>query len=775
LPRLASLAAAFALAAALLPPAGVSAQEAKRLFEQEPYDIITLTPANDNKVIRVFPVALPDRKIPEKPKPSDRLRVKLVEDNSEYDVAWNDIAKIELFEQMVLAEANRITAEGKFDEAYDYFGFLLSYYPNSPGVAEGRQSYLYLAAGSAFRQKKYDEALAVLEELLTLNPNYRAGGNSPTLLQILGNIADPLLTRYIEKEDFRSARTLLARLIGQYSAANEPFAQRWRQRFTDMATVHQDEAKAHIAAGRFVQAHDAAVKMVQVWPELPGAKELFAEVARQYPLVLVGVEHPALGLNPRSLHDPAARRAGRLVERLLVEYSSPGPEGGQYESPLAAIVHSDDGLSLTFRLPANRAEGQPGAYDLAGRLLALARPNSQDFQPAWARVMKSVGLDGPRDVRVDLNLPHVVPEALLQVPAAVQPAGAAPGQSVSAPFHMLSREEALTRYTANLTYPFRRPGQLAEVAERYYADPQRMLIALKQGQIDLVDRVFPGDLAALASDSNLVVAPYATPTTHVLAIHGASPFLDNRSFRRALVNSLNRDVILNQGLLRGRKIPGYRLVSGPFPAPVTSLNLPSYGYDETIVPHPYDPKLGLTLRLLAQAEIKGAFEKQKKPVPVLSTLLLGHPSDETSRVACKAIAAQWKKIGIESRLVEFEPGVFDDTTGKCDLVYLQLAAIEPIVDGGRLLGAGGPAATKSAFIQLTLRQLETAQNWQQARDRLRQLHRLIHEDVALIPLYQTIDYYAYRRTLQGLASERVTLYQDIESWQPAPQLAEAKP
>jgi tetratricopeptide (TPR) repeat protein len=776
LPRLARAAAALALvlAALALAPARVPAQEAKRLFDQEPYDIITLNEVNESKVLRVFPLALPDRKIPEKPKPSDRLRVKLVEDGSEYEVAWNDIAKIELFEQMVLAEANRITAEGKFDEAYDYFSFLLNYYPSAPGVAEGRQAYLYLAAGSAFRQKKYDEALAVLEELLALNPNYRGSGNS-TLLQVLGNIADPLLSRYIEKEDFRSARTLLARLITQYNAGNEPFAQRWRQRFTEMATVHQDEAKAHLAAGRFVQAHDAAVKMVQVWPDLAGAQELFAEVARQYPLVIVGVEHPALGLDPRSLHNPAARRAGRLVERLLVEYTGAGPEGGQYESPLATIVHSDDGLSLTFRLPANRAEGQPGAYDLAGRLLALAQPQTQDFQPAWARIMQSVGLDGPRDVRVDLKLPHVVPEALLQLPPTARPAGAAPGQSASAPFNMLSREESLTRFTANATYPFRRPGQLAEVAERYYADPQRALIALKQGEIDLVDRVFPGDLAALASDSNLVVAPYAAPTTHVLAIRGASPFLDNRTFRRALVNSLNRRVIFEQGLLRGRTIPGYRLVSGPFPAPTPSLNLPSYGYDETIEPRPYDPRLGLTLRLLAQAEIKGTFEKQMKPVPVLSTLLLGHPSDEISRVACKAIAAQWKTIGIDCRLVEFEPGAFDDATGKCDLVYLQLAAWEPIVDAGRLLGAGGPAYTKSAFIQLTLRQLETAQNWQQARDRLRQLHRLIHEDVALIPLYQTIDYFAYRRTLQGLAQERVTLYQDIERWQPAPQLAEAKP
>lgn len=750
-----------------------SGQAAKRLFEQDPYDIITLNAANENKVIRVYPLPLPDRKIPENPKAGDRLRIKLVEDNTEYDVAWSDIAKVELFEQMVLAEANRITAEGKFDEAFDYFTFLLEFYPKAPGVTEGRQAYLYLAAGAAFRQQKHDEALAILEELLSINPNYRAGETSPTLLQVLGNITDRLLTRYLDRQDYRSARTLLARLIQRYNAGNEPFAQQWRQRFSDQAATHRDAAKEHLAAGRYVQAHDAAAAMIQVWPDLEGAAELSAEVARQYPLIIAGVEHPALTYDPRSLHNVSARRAGRLVDRLLVEFGGPGPEGGRYESPLAALSHGDDGLSLSFRLPANPASGQPGTYELAARLVVLAQPASDDYLPAWAQILKTVSTAGPREVRADLKLPHVLPEALLQVP--YRPSTGESGQAGNGPFAFLSREESLTRFTANLAYPFRRAGQLAEVGERHYDDPQRMLIALKQGEVDVVDRVFPGDVAALRADPTLVVSPYAAPTSHVLAIRSRDPYLANRTFRRALLYGLNREAILKQGLLRGKEQAGFRIVSGPFPASAPSLNLPGYGYDETVEPRPYDPRLAFTLRALAQGEIKGAFEKLMKPVPVLATLLLGHPADEVSRVACRAIVKQWKVIGIECRLVEFEPGVFDDASGKCDLVYLQLAAWEPIVDAGRLFGPDGPAASDSPFVQLTLRQLEQTRNWQQARERLRRLHRLLHEDVSILPLYQTIDHFAYRRTLQGLGPERVTLYQDIDRWLPAPQLAEAQP
>ena len=74
-----------------------------------------------------------------------------------------------------------------------------------------------------------------------------------------------------------------------------------------------------------------------------------------------------------------------------------------------------------------------------------------------------------------------------------------------------------------------------------------------------------------------------------------------------------------------------------------------------------------------------------------------------------------------------------------------------------------------------LRQIERAANWQEARERFRQLHRLVHEDVTVLPLWQTLDHYAYRKSLQGLAATRVTLYQNVEQWQPTPQLARSGP
>jgi hypothetical protein len=633
---------------------------------------------------------------------------------------------------------------------------------------------LYLSAGAAFRQRQYDEALAVLEELLAQNPNYRGGESSPTLMQVLGNITDRLLTRYVEQRDFRSARTLLARLARQYRADNEPFVQRWRQQLSEMAARHRDAAREHLAAGRFVEAHDESTAMQQVWPEVAGANELIAEIARRYPLVVVGVEHPARKFDTRSLHDVAARRAGRLRERLLVEFTGPGPEGGEYNSPLGTIQFSDDGRQLAFRLP--RDAGPDLAYDLVQRLLERARPASESHSPTWSRVLETVRANGTAAVQADLRASHVLPQALLQLPL-VPPShqlhlsGGGPAE----PYTLLAQEPASTRLTINPDYAFRGVGQPAEVAERYYEDPQRALLALQRGEIDVLDRVYPGDIPTLRADASVAVAPYRTPTTHVLAVRSEHPYLANRTFRRALLYGSNRELILREGILRGRQVAGFRVVSGPFPAPSSSGDPAAYGYDQQIDPRPYEPRLALTLRILGEGEVKAAHEKLEQTPPPLTPIVLGHPADETSRIACRALARQWQRIGVECQVVEFPPGAFDDSEGKCDLVYLQLAAWEPIVDAGRLLGQDGLAPAGSAFIQLTLRQIEQAQNWQQARFRLLHLHRLLHEDVTLIPLWQTADHFAWRRSLQGISPGRVHLYQDVEQWRVATQLAGTGP
>ena len=51
------------------------------------------------------------------------------------------------------------------------------------------------------------------------------------------------------------------------------------------------------------------------------------------------------------------------------------------------------------------------------------------------------------------------------------------------------------------------------------------------------------------------------------------------------------------------------------------------------------------------------------------------------------------------------------------------------------------------------------------RDRLREVHQAAYYDLPVIPLWQTVDSFAYRKTLQGIGARPVTLYQNIADWQ----------
>jgi hypothetical protein len=108
------------------------------------------------------------------------------------------------------------------------------------------------------------------------------------------------------------------------------------------------------------------------------------------------------------------------------------------------------------------------------------------------------------------------------------------------------------------------------------------------------------------------------------------------------------------------------------------------------------------------------------------------------------------------------------TDGKFDLLYTEFTMREPLTDAAGLFGPGGLAETTDPFLSLTLRRLDEAANWKEARNLLHKLHRLLDEDVALLPLWQMIDYFVYQAGLTGLQDRPVAFYQNVEKWRVVP-------
>ena len=759
------------------PPADQAEPEppasAKRLYQQEPYDVITLDKANDNKALKVLPLQLPERKIPEPVKRVGKLKVRLLEDRAdEYEVAWRNIEKIDFFEELVLRQAQEVVsqavaltggnqhpaAQAKFDEAFEYYQWLLRFYPQTPGLQAAVHDFLFLNAGALFRAGRVEEAFAVLEELYAQNRSYRYLGGAQTALSAMERVGERLIGLQAEAQNYRAARLLLERLRRVYGDQLQVTAA-WRDKLVALATSKRDAAAAHLAAERFREAHETGQEMLRIWPALPGGREVVLEIARQYPLVVVGVAQPATAFDATCLDNPAARRGGYLLARMLVEFVERGPEGGAYACPWGTVQQSADRSELRFDLRPQEQARFTG-YDLARELLELADPQSPAYRPAWASLMGEVRVQNVRRVSVRLRHSHLLPQALLQVTLRGRP-------SLGLRYQVAAQDGRETRFE-----PAGPPAASGEpspvIVERFYAEPRAAIDDLRKGKLDAIDRLLPTDAQRLRDDESLHVASYAFPSLHVLVPNRDNPFLANRVFRRALLYGINREVILHKGLLDGAKVEGTRVLSAPLPGGVTSNDPASYAYDESIRPLPYDPVMSAILLRLADQQLGAAADKKQQPAPKLQELVLAHPVGEMPRFICKQIQTQWAVIGVRCTLRELPPGQTRVTDGDYDLLYAEFTMREPLVDAASLFGPGGLAETNDPFVNLTLRRLDEVANWKEARDVLHELHRLLYEDVTLLPLWQMIDYFVYQNGLTGHHDRPIAFYQNVEQWRVVP-------
>lgn len=782
--RFALLPLALAVVLALT---GDARGQAERLIDVPPFDRITLDQANQNAVLDVQTLDLPDRKAIE-PKPGGSLTVRLLtEPGEDYEVAWRHIVKVELFEQLVLREANQLVAQQKFDEAYDYFQFLLRRYPELDGLGPSLHAYLYADAGRLFQQQKYDQALAVIEELYRRDRGFRAA--SP-VSEVLGRIVDKLIDKSVQEDRYIAARMLLDRIEKEYSQDQQELIARWKENLSQLAAGRRDEAKQHLENGRFRQAHLAGRAMADIYPDVPGGRELLQEIERRYPLFVVGVMAPAVDAgDPRSLNNWSARRVGRLTRRDLFEFTGYGPEGGQYAFSLGSFEHAQNGKRLVLNIrpgagPVSAVGASPvstvgasGAssdaavapaasitgYDVARRLLELANPHSPQRLPAWMRLMKSVEVPEVHRVQVDLRTAFVMPEAVLQAPlAAIEPStgDAAPRGAV---YVAAERSDTEIRYAYNPAAPPPPGPRPPEVIERPFVYAAEAIAALERGEIDVIDRLFPADALRLQAEGRVRVGAYVMPSLHVLIPNRDKPFTRNVTFRRALLYAINREMILKQGLLSGGEAPGCQVISGPFPVGRSDDDPMGYAYDARRSPRPYDPRLASVLVKIAENEVIETAVKKGQPAPKLGTLTLAYPASEATRLACTAIAKQLELIKVKVQLLELPPGQAT-ASGDWDLLYAELAMFEPLVDAQRLLGEGGLAFIDTPHVRQTLRDIESATSWSRARERLRQLHGVTHEDVSLLPLYQVGEWFAYRPGLSGLGESPAWLYENLSQW-----------
>jgi len=815
LPRLLALLARALLILALLILAFLSlgstssptsaAEPAMRLLDRQPFDRITLDDSNANEAIDTLLLNLPGRRVPN-PFPTEgslELR-RLSEPSTLYTVNWTSIQRIELFEQLLLIESVRLVESRDLTQAQEYLNFLYQNYPQLAGLKLATEKYLRQDGLAAYNKQDHEEALTILLSLYDLNPQHQG------LKKFVETVTDRLIAERIKARNFAAARSVLDLLASGFPRLQPSNVAIWQTKFEKAAARQLLLARQAIDQKLFLEARQALRRALAILPVAAGAEEMLAEIDRKSPLVVVGVDQ--LEGSPRFRNDLArneldwtTRRIHQLTEPRLFNLIGFGAEGGDYECSWADIVSDDTGLIIDLHLNAAALREGISAEVLALELLRQSEPDQPQFRAEFAGVFSHVEIRQGNVVSMHLQRSHVRPEALLPMtlknitrsaspPGTYQPSR--DEESTQSTTYLLPKTTEPTRNSASSVQQSRGPET---ISEQFYDNEETALADLLSGEVDILARVPPWQVDRLKQTDGIVISPYRLPTIHVLLPNYAKPIMGRREFRRALCYGIDRPQILNDILLGGEKRAGYRVLSGPLPAGITLTDPVGYAYNQGLQPRTYEPRLAAVLATVArkalaakvaasaaktagQADLPGIAGDAKLVTPPAQPLILAHPPSPVATTVCQSIKLQLDAVGISIKLARFAaldtemPAA--DALGRdhrsptrretsWDLRYAELAMWEPIVDARRLLGPQGLAGNCSSSMSLALRDVDQANNWKQARARLQEVHQTAFYDLSVIPLWQTVEFFAYRKSLVGIGAKPVTLYQNVADWKRA--------
>lgn len=745
-----------ALFFALLARGGL-AQENTRLYELQPYDEITLK--DRGQVFKVFPIEMKKREPVVRRPDQETVRVRLVDlPDDLFEITWSDLEGIRLFEEMLLEAAATLVEDAQFTEAGRYYALLDRKFKQFPGVQDAVEKHLFGEATDWLAREQPARSFALLNELHARDAEF--AGLRPALL----DSAAKLIERHRQAGDFAAVRVIAEGVAAKYPG--DGMVANWLDSLGQAANGLLTEAIAAKAANRPRESRDLASRALKAAPDLPGARELLTDLNRAYPTVVIGVlELDSTAPDAGHIGEPlswSASRVDRLLQRRIAERVATSEAGGVHEFPLASLETGDDSRSLVLKLHSGPrwSDGETPiiAEDLAGPLAQRAWSDRSDGDPAWRGWLESIEAPTLDTLLIRLTRAHPLPGALLEMPAIPwnlpeQTKEGAATPSSNGPYVLAQWSETETRFTRSPGYFGGKAGQFEEITERAYSRSEMAIRALKDGEIDILDRVPLSAAAGLTKVQGVKLAPYAFPTMHFLIPNPRKRLLSRPEFRRALAYATNAEEIVEQWRVAGQNAT-IEPANGPFPK--------GYANDAGIEPKRYHPTLAVALFETARR----LTSNEGKTAPSFE-LTLAHPRDEDVTEALQVLRDQWNLAGAgpQVRLIPLPPGhSFPAADVDYDLAYVAWRAFEPIVDAPRLLGSAGLSGAGSPALEASLRRLGLASDWTTATKELWNLHRLAQDEVAVLPLWQTTEFLAYREDIVGIGERPATLYHRVEDW-----------
>jgi peptide/nickel transport system substrate-binding protein len=709
--------------------------------------------------------------------PVEKVKLHLLEGAAgevrDFEVERSSIRKVQYFEDLLLAECDRLVLARDFARAFECCLRVKTRNPNWNGLSDHVDRVLFAEGSRALIEGDGERGLRLLRELLGRRRDY------PGLLDLLGEAYGKRIVRALDLELFAKGRRILHEL--EEMAPKHPIVKDMRTRFVAKATDVVKRSENAAPPARV----DALALALRIWPKLEGIESLYQKAFAVEPTLEVAVTDVSSPPGPW-VHSPADSRITRILYRPILASDDEDARHGKKPNQLAASIESTDlgrRLMIKIRMTFLWSDGSRpvSAVDVARDLIDRTDPNSPCYNARWADLLDRV--EAPDETRVELRLNRPplkagpwflgpIGPAHAGVDGRIATSGeerqlvtAATYVAVSANADSIELRARDDSASAGASPPSGGAPRIKRIREVRLPRATAAAGALRRGDVTLIAHVPADQVTALEATPGIKVGQYAQPAIHLLAIDGRTLALRNRSLRRGLSYAIDRKALLEDYLLKHPVTDADLALDGPFPRG---------SYADAPAVKPLGNNIGLA-RMLVAAAVK---ELGGSPVK----LALEYPSLPEAERAVAKLADAFRQAGVEIGTSELpESRLEAELRGgrRFDIAYRVVRCDEPVMDAGIMLcpGYDAPLAAdalgsiSSPFILQLLLQLERATDWPTARALAIQIDRVSRDELPVIPLWQLTDHYAWRDRLKGPTERASLLYQAIDTWEIAPWIA----
>ena len=714
-------------------------------------------------------------------------------------ISISRIKSITLWEKMALEIARQLVKGRNFDDAE----FLLSKLEefNAEWEAGSRrglsqQIRVRRAVDHAQETAKQRPSPEKLErELATLEALRVDAPDSLELAEAFESLAFPLAEKQYAEKKYAESLASLDRV--QVMSPKSDKTQKLIERMQKDSTQLIARAEEALQQKRGKAAANFALEALQIRPQDSALRQRVHAVLIVHQVLKVACYEDAAAFDPFNARLLLERQLipllfDRLIEpdeRGLQFFKGPLVETFQPLPGFRKMANGGHAVEYEFALKPGLtyADGTPiTAADVAGTLRGLQDPAAAAHDPELARLLIDVLVKDPFHFSL-LARQHPYPESCFTFPIVPekstvrlpkrgdpqsrQPVGSGPFViAANATIDEPLRLEVNSRFRdAARGQPYIRELQFPRYQRKGEGHAEEHLL---QRRLHMISDPSPMQLVRLQNNAKeFQTRPMLANSVWVLAINHRRPALSNRDVRRAMLLAIDREAILKQWFAGGTNGAGaslgHSVVTGPFPKH-SNANDPAIKVESA---QPAAAK-----RLLSTAISSG-----QPP-----TLSLKFPlRDLTIELAVNQIKRDLEDAGFQIHLDPKLPNDLLQEVGEAhdfDLAYWRIDHDNILFNVASLFDPTAKAmepggANFSGYAPQKLTQLFVDLRSEQVGDRIwqiqRKIHRQLHDDVVMIPLWQLDSFVVYTNRLAGRSREgqkldlpvdRATVFRRVEDW-----------